>query len=101
MTPFDKQPLRPVAQRTLARFNQVFTWIRPCCPHCGSKLWSQVDELTEAGDGTAYASSVYLVCTDEACDATVRPNDTQSTWKPIIDRVLRAINRQYYFQIPN
>lgn len=98
MTPTDKQPLRRKEQRTEASIGLVLKWSRPCCPNCDGPLYSQVDELTESDDGTCYASNVDVYCHDPKCNDTVHPSDTQSTWQPIIDRIVRAINRRYYFK---
>lgn len=98
MTRTDKQPLRRKAQRTEASLGQTFKWITPSCPHCDGPLYSQVNEVTESDDGTDYASGVDVHCANAKCDATVHPNDTQSTWQPLIDRIVRTINRRYYFK---
>jgi len=44
------------------------------------------------------ADTVDIACTDDKCESMMPgPNDTQSLWQPIIDRITADINSKWHF----
>lgn len=67
------------------------------CPHCDSAMQAEVTGCVES-DGFWSADAVDIACTDDKCESLMPgPNDTQSLWQPIIDRIVAYINSRWHF----